>query len=57
MTRGDRLEKIYIFSHPAREDLVGLMYDELINYGYRPGRTRPHLAKVVSERQPHGGSG
>jgi Xaa-Pro dipeptidase len=49
---GDRLEKIYIFSHPAREDLVGLMYDELINYGYRPEGLRPHLARVVSERDP-----
>jgi Xaa-Pro aminopeptidase len=49
---GDRLEKIYIFSHPAREDLVGLMYDELINYGYRPEGLRPHLARVVSERNP-----
>src|SRR3984885_6704937 len=49
---GDRLEKIYIFSHPAREDLVGLMYDELINYGYRPEGLRPHLARVVSEREP-----
>ena len=49
---GERLEKIYIFSHPAREDLVGLMYDELINYGYRPEGLRPHLARVVSEREP-----
>jgi Xaa-Pro aminopeptidase len=49
---GDRLEKIYIFSHPAREDLVGQMYDELINYGYRPEGLRPHLAKAVSERNP-----
>src|SRR3984885_4262027 len=49
---GDRLEKIYIFSHPAREDLVGLLYDELINYGYRPEGLRPHLARVVAERDP-----
>jgi Xaa-Pro aminopeptidase len=49
---GDRLEKIYIFSHPAREDLVGLLYDELINYGYRPEGLRPHLARVVAERNP-----
>ena len=49
---GDRLEKIYIFSHPAREDLVGLLYDELINYGYRPEGLRPYLARVVSERGP-----
>jgi len=46
------LEKIYIFSHPAREDLVGLLYDELINYGYRPEGLRPHLARVVAERDP-----
>ena len=46
---GERLEKIYIFSHPAREDLVALMYDELINYGYRPEGLRPHLARDDSD--------
>jgi Xaa-Pro aminopeptidase len=49
---GERLEKIYIFSHPAREDLVGLLYDELVNYGYRPEGLRPHLARVVAGRDP-----
>lgn len=49
---GERLEKIYIFSHPAREDLPSLMYDQLINYGYRPEGLRPHLARVVTERNP-----
>jgi Xaa-Pro aminopeptidase len=49
---GDRLEKIYIFSHPAREDLVPLLYEELIHYGYRPEGLRPHLARIVSERNP-----
>jgi Xaa-Pro aminopeptidase len=49
---GDRLEKIYIFSHPAREDLVSLLYDQLIHYGYRPEGLRPHLARVVTDRNP-----
>jgi hypothetical protein len=49
---GERLEKIYIFSHPAREDLVAQLYDQLIDYGYRPEGLRPHLARVISERNP-----
>jgi Xaa-Pro aminopeptidase len=49
---GDRLEKMYIFSHPAREDLVSMLYDQLIHYGYRPEGLRPHLARIVTERNP-----
>jgi hypothetical protein len=49
---GERLEKIYIFSHPAREDLVAQLYDQLIDYGYRPEGLRPHLGRVISERNP-----
>lgn len=49
---GEQLEKIYIFSHPAREDLVSLLYDQLIHYAYRPEGLRPHLARIVTERSP-----
>jgi Metallopeptidase family M24 len=49
---GDRLEKIYIFSHPAREDLTTLLYDQLIPYGYRPEGLHPHLHDIVTQRNP-----
>jgi Xaa-Pro aminopeptidase len=49
---GDRLEKIFIFSHPPREDLAPRLYDELIHYGYRPEGLRPHLADAVRKRNP-----
>ena len=49
---GDRLEKIYIYSHPSREDLIDALYDQTINYGYRPAGLRPHLAEVVQARNP-----
>jgi hypothetical protein len=49
---GDRLEKIYVFSHPSREDLIDSLYDRTINYGYRPEGLRPHLAEIVRTRDP-----
>jgi Xaa-Pro aminopeptidase len=49
---GERLEKIFIFSHLHREDLVPLLYDELIHYGYTPEGLRPHLAEAVKKRNP-----
>jgi Xaa-Pro aminopeptidase len=49
---GRALEKIFIFSHGHRVDLPGLLYDELIHYGYRPEGLRPHLAEVVRSRNP-----
>lgn len=50
---GERLEKIFIFSHPPREDLAPRLYDQMIHYGYRPEGLRPYLAEVVSSRKPH----
>jgi hypothetical protein len=49
---GDRLEKVFIFSHPPRADLAPRLYDELIHYGYRPEGLRPYLADAVQKRQP-----
>jgi Xaa-Pro aminopeptidase len=49
---GERLEKIFIFSHPPREDLAPQLYDELIHYGYRPEGLRPYLAEAVQKRNP-----
>ena len=49
---GERLEKIFIFSHGHREDLPGLLYDQHIHYGYRPEGLAPHLAEVVRSRNP-----
>ncbi len=49
---GERLEKIHIFSHGHREDLVPLLYDELIHYGYRPEGLKPHLREAVQKRNP-----
>jgi Xaa-Pro aminopeptidase len=49
---GERLEKVFIFSHGHREDLVPMLYDELIHYGYRPEGLRPHLAEQVKMRNP-----
>jgi Xaa-Pro aminopeptidase len=49
---GERLEKIFIFSHPPREDLARSLYDELTFYGYRPEGLRPHLAEAVRKRNP-----
>jgi len=49
---GQRLEKIFIFSHPPREDLAPRLYDEMIHYAYRPEGLRPHLADAVKKRNP-----
>jgi Xaa-Pro aminopeptidase len=49
---GERLEKIFIFSHPPRQDLAPLLYDEMIHYGYRPEGLRSHLADAVRKRNP-----
>jgi Xaa-Pro aminopeptidase len=49
---GEKLEKIFIFSHESREDLVSLIFDEFIPYGYRPEGLRPHLRDVVTKRNP-----
>jgi Xaa-Pro aminopeptidase len=49
---GERLEKVFIFSHGHREDLVPALYDELVHYGYRPEGLRPHLAAAVQRRNP-----
>ena len=49
---GERLEKIFIFSHPPRQDLAPRLYDEMIHYGYRPEGLRPHLADAVQKRNP-----
>ena len=49
---GERLEKIFIFSHPPREDLAPRLYDEMIHYAYRPEGLRPHLAEAVQKRNP-----
>jgi len=49
---GERLEKIFIFSHPPRDDLAPRLYDQLIHYGYRPEGLRPYLAEAVRIRNP-----
>ncbi|HEY1294850.1 MAG TPA: M24 family metallopeptidase [Chloroflexota bacterium] len=49
---GERLEKVFIFSHPPREDLAPRLYDEMIHYAYRPEGLRPHLAEAVQKRNP-----
>jgi Xaa-Pro aminopeptidase len=49
---GERLEKIFIFSHPPRQDLAPQLYDELIHYAYRPEGLRPYLADAVQKRNP-----
>jgi Xaa-Pro aminopeptidase len=49
---GKRLEKIFIFSHGHREDLVPLLYDELIHYAYRPEGLKPYLRDAVQKRNP-----
>jgi Xaa-Pro aminopeptidase len=49
---GEQLEKIFIFSHEHREDLVPLLYDELIHYGYTPEGLKPHLREAVQKRNP-----
>ena len=49
---GDRLEKIFIFSHPPREDLAPRVYDQMIHYGYRPEGLRPYLADAIRTRNP-----
>jgi len=49
---GQRLEKVFIFSHPPRQDLAARLYDELIHYAYRPEGLRPHLADAVRRRNP-----
>ena len=47
---GERLEKIFIFSHPPRDDLAPKLYDQLVHYGYRPEGLRPYLAEAVQKR-------
>ena len=49
---GDRLEKIFIFSHPPGEDLAPRVYDQTIHYGYRPEGLRPYLADAIRTRNP-----
>jgi Xaa-Pro dipeptidase len=49
---GETLEKVFIFSHPHREDLVDFLYDEQIHYGYRPEGLKPYLAEAVQKRNP-----
>ncbi len=49
---GERLQKIMIFSHGHREDLVPTLYDELIHYAYRPEGLRPHLKDAIQKRNP-----
>lgn len=49
---GETLEKIFIFSHGSRVDLVSMLYDELIHYGYRPEGLKPHLREAVQKRNP-----
>ena len=49
---GATLEKVFIYSHGHREDLVPRLYDELIPYGYRPEGLRPYLAEAVQKRHP-----
>ena len=51
---GERPEKIFIFSHGHREDLVPLLYDELIHYGYRRGaQAAPGRAGQEAEPEAH----
>ena len=49
---GERLEKVFVFSHGHREDLVPMLYDELIHYAYRPEGLRPYLREAVEKRDP-----
>lgn len=49
---GKQLQKIFIFSHPPRDDLAPNLYDELIHYGYRPEGLAPYLAEAVGKRHP-----
>ena len=49
---GDKPEKIFIGSHSLRDTTIGDAYDVLIFYGYTEAGVRPHLQKVVEERDP-----
>ena len=49
---GDRPEKIFIGSHELRDTTIYETYDEHIHYGYTEAGVRPHLRRVIEERDP-----
>lgn len=49
---GDRPEKIFIGSHSLRDPTISDAYDVLIFYGYTEAGVRPHLRRVIEERDP-----
>ncbi len=49
---GDEPEKIFIGSHELRDTTIYDTYDEHIHYGYTEAGVRPHLRKVIEERDP-----
>ena len=49
---GDKPEKIFIGSHELRDTTIYETYDEHIHYGYTEEGVRPHLRKVIEDRDP-----
>ena len=49
---GDTPEKIFIGSHELRDTTIYETYDEHIHYGYTEEGVRPHLRKVIEDRDP-----
>ena len=48
----DKPEKVFIGSHQLRDQTIPAIYDEHIYYGYTPEGIRPHLRRVMEERDP-----
>ena len=48
----DKPEKVFIGSHQLRDQTIPASYDEHIYYGYTPEGIRPHLRRVMEERDP-----
>lgn len=49
---GDEPEKIFVGSHELRDTTIYATYDEHIHYGYTEEGVRPHLRKVIEDRDP-----
>ena len=49
---GDTPEKIFIGSHSLRDPTISDAYDVLVFYGYTEEGVRPHLRRVIEERDP-----
>ena len=48
----DQPEKIFVGSHSLRDPTISDAYDVLIFYGYTEAGVRPHLRRVIEERDP-----